>query len=69
MRPLKIWTLFQNKGKLEIKINSIAIEIQQQYFFSLNSMAPQVVMLIEAGQDTCNQSVKEKEDNTKKITL
>ena len=41
---------FNTKESWKLKINSIAIEIQQHYFFSLNSMAPQVATLIEAGQ-------------------
>ena len=60
MRPLEKHFL-KTKESWKLKINSIAIEIQQQYFLSLNSMAPQVPTLIEAGQD--NQWKK------KKITL
>ena len=61
---IKMWSLekhfLKTKESWKLKINSIAIEIKQ-HFFSLNSMAPQVPTLIEAGQD--NQWKK------KKITL
>ena len=49
---------FKTKESWKLEVNSVAIEIQQQQYFissqlhvSLNPMAPQVAMPIEAGQE------------------